>query len=83
MECGLYFVKDEKAGCLTPYCQHNDEVAKREFAYLFESNSSSKMAPFPNDFSLWRAGTFCFETGLITECNPVLLMRGSDVNVQN
>lgn len=77
MELELYMIKDEMNGYTTPIPFNNENIAKRYFKDQMLTNVT--MINSPEDFSLWKAGTFNTEKGTIKQTNEdlKLLERGS------
>lgn len=69
----LYAVKDMKGDFnSTIISVQNDDMAKRTIPYIAESNELYKR--YPEDFVLYRIGTFDFASGTITpEALPVFI----------
>lgn len=65
-----YSIFDRKAGVyLTPFFAVNDQVADRSFQALAKRPEST-IASAPEDFSLYRIGEFCDDSGEITPSAP-------------
>lgn len=71
-----YAIKDEHNGYATPIPFPNDETAKRYFREMQQENITIRYTP--EDFSIWRLGTFNTETGE-TQNNVTLLERGQKI----
>lgn len=65
----LYAIKDCKSGYLAPQCDSNKDLAVRNFAQAIASGSSI-MGFAPEDFELYKIGTYDTDCGLVTSCTP-------------
>jgi len=55
----LYSIRDHKAGAShAPYTAQNDGIAMRYAANLMTDNPTSDLARYPNDYALYRLGSF-------------------------
>lgn len=64
-QVNIYTVLDKKAGIYnTPQFLVNDEVAIRLFEFLV-NQPESVMARYPEDYSLYRIGSYDLDTGII------------------
>lgn len=80
MVFNVYSIRDVNAGFNQPFCDVNDAVAKRNFAYAVNNSDLPGFAP--GDFDLYKLGTFDTECGMFTVDNlPCLVVHG--VNVYN
>lgn len=61
----LYSVRDSLTGFGYPFVQPNDEAAVRNFRYLLTRESGSEFSIKPDDYSLFRVGSFDTEDGSI------------------
>ena len=72
MKYGIYAVKDQLVGFMSPTLDKNDETAKRNF-----KSSVNRMDHdgdyIVNDLALYCLGEFDVETGVITSRDPVLV----------
>lgn len=57
----MYAIKDELNGYTVPIPMYSEEVAKRYLKDQYEGNPTIKNSP--EDFSLWKVGTFDSDTG--------------------
>lgn len=74
----LYSIKDNKGNFSAIITFNNDEVAKRNLVFLLDQDALYKR--YPEDFSLFRTGSFDFESGIITaENTPVYICSLADV----
>ncbi|QCS36501.1 nonstructural protein [Capybara microvirus Cap3_SP_433] len=82
MMYNLYSIKDVVSGEYGyPMAIMNDNLARRTF---FELGSNSKeMQDFPNDFELWRVGTFDSQRGTVKEQEKTFLQRGYNIKEMN
>lgn len=66
MKVGLYAIKDELADNFMPTMEFKSEAeAKRTFKYLINDKKNDLMNSCPEDYSLWKIGTFEKNTGKI------------------
>jgi hypothetical protein len=78
---GVYTIYDSKAKFYsTPFYSPNDDTAIREFVRIV-NDTASNINPFPDDYSLFKIGTFSDTTGLISPQDINLLTLGNDVKV--
>lgn len=62
---GIYCIRDSKTGFLTPTADQNDQTAMRNFAHA-SMQKDTLFFSHPQDYSLFRVGTFDSESGIIT-----------------
>lgn len=68
----IYSIKDLKGDFTAVFCLPNDEYAVRSLPMMAKSNEL--YARYPEDFALYRVGTFDFESGIIAaESTPVFI----------
>lgn len=60
MVYGIYVMRDNKVGFLSPTFDLNDDVAQRNFSYGI--NNNNVMSFSPADFDLFKLGTYDNET---------------------
>lgn len=76
---GIYALRDDKTGWLTPHVDVNDGSAIRNFKQAI-SNKDSTMNFAPGDFGLYKLGEYDSEKGTIIAGTGVpCLLRGDDV----
>ena len=81
MKFGVYAMKDNLSGFLTPTFEVNDDVAMRNFAYAV-SHKDTLLYAEKKDFDLYKIGEYDSETGHLEPLESVnMLMQGSAVNV--
>lgn len=72
MKYGIYCIKDNLIGFMTPTLEKNDDVAKRNF-----KSSVNRMHEsgdyIVNDLALYCCGEFDVETGVITSRDPSIV----------
>lgn len=73
----MYAVRDVKTGFLSPFCETNEATARRSFARAIAS-PDALMHSNPEDFSLYRVGTFYPDSGEIDDCLPQLICQAVD-----
>jgi len=79
LSMALFSIWDNKAKFhSTPWFSPNDDTAIREFVRVVNDGSSAINAS-PDDYTLFRIGTFDSDTGLITAEDKKLLSLGTDV----
>lgn len=75
----MYAIRDKKVGFLTPTIDQNNAAAIRNFEHACQQ-SQNLMFSHPEDFDLYRIGTFDTETGrLIPEEIPVPVVSAADM----
>lgn len=81
MEYPVYSIRDSRTGFMAPTLDQNDDSASRNFLFAVK-NSRDVMGAFPDEFSLYRLGTFNTESGVFQlEPVPVHVATGSSVSV--
>lgn len=70
MKYNIYSVKDHKAWFSQIWNDYNDECAKRGFSQMM-SNPDNVMGFNPQDFDLFRIGTFDSDTGKVEGVWPI------------
>lgn len=78
MVFGIYAIKDVYTGYLNPTFEGNDSVARRNFEHAV-CRADSLLYSHPNDYDLYRIGTFDSETGVIISCVPELIVGASSI----
>lgn len=73
MKYDVYSVRDALVGFGFPVPMDNDAVAVRNFGETHKNVGS------PEDFSLWKIGSFDTETGTIVSDLPSMLVQLTDV----
>lgn len=69
MILGIYAMRDHKSGFLTPTLDSDDKIAIRNFQLAFKAaRNDSLFANFPEDYSLYRLGSYDTDSGEITSC---------------
>ncbi len=77
MEYPVYSIRDSRTGFMAPTLDQNDDAAARNFLFAVK-NSRDVMGAFPDEFSLYRLGTFDTESGVFSpESVPVHVAVGS------
>lgn len=79
---GIYCVKDEKTGFMTPTIDLNDPSAYRNFEHAIISTRSSLMFTHKNDFALYKLGSFDSVTGEVTVDDKKLIVDGSSIVIE-
>ena len=78
---GVYAAKDQLSGWLPVSCDSNDSTAIRNFNAALKAPGSI-MHFSPDDFRLYKVGTYDSDTGILTSCEPEFLFEGrKDENV--
>lgn len=73
MKQNIYSIFDAAAGVYNvPFFQNNDALALRAFSDL-ANDQDTTIGRHPNDYTLYRIGTFNIETGLVEAENPASL----------
>lgn len=65
MICGVYSIRDVKHCFLTPTFDYNDQTAIRNFRHAIVATDSIFNSS-PEDFDLFKIGTFDNEKGILT-----------------
>lgn len=75
MTYGIYSVRDNKVGFGAPFVDMSNQTAIRGFA--FAVNQKSEVMSFaPEDYDLYRVGSFDTEKGEVEHCMPEFLVSG-------
>lgn len=72
MIISIYSIQDALNGFGSPTLQNNDAAAYRSFAEVFKDVYS------PQDYSLWKLGSFDTETGELIPEVPSIVCRATD-----
>lgn len=78
MILSIYSVKDDLTGFQQPTFEINEQVAMRNFAYAI-NEVKGILSANPNDFSLFKVGEFDTDTGVITCCDPKIIVRADSI----
>lgn len=78
MKYGIYCIKDQLIGFMTPTLEKNDDVAKRNFKSSVNRMDHSGDYVV-NDLALYCCGEFDVETGVITSRDPALVVLATSV----
>lgn len=77
MEYPVYSIRDSRTGFMAPTLDQNDDSASRSFLFAVK-NSRDVMGAFPDEFCLYRLGTFNTESGVFSpEPVPAHVAAGS------
>lgn len=78
MKFEVFSIRDLNSGFNQPFCETNERVAKRSFAYAVNNSDLPGFAP--GDFDLYRLGWFDTDNGSITPFDvPELIVHGTEV----
>lgn len=77
MKIQIYCKKDNVSGFLMPQFDMYEASAVRNFS--FEVSEHNLMNFKPEDYSFWHIGEYDTETGVITGCDPQLLVHATEV----
>lgn len=75
MTLGIYSIRDQRVGWLTPTVDRNDQSAIRNFQFAV-MNEQSIFHTHCQDFSLYRIAYFDDQTAELTTFEPELLFDG-------
>lgn len=78
MKYGIYCIKDQLIGFMTPTLEKNDDVAKRNFKSSVNRMDHSGDY-IVNDLALYCCGEFDVETGVITAKDPSLVVLATSL----
>lgn len=76
MKLGVYAIRDNLTGFLSPTVEQNDASAIRNFEHAM-ANFNSLMYSHPKDYDLYRIGSFDTETGELKKELPAMIAAGS------
>ncbi len=80
MKLGVYSIRDNLTGFLTPVVEQNDNSARRNFEHAI-AQPQSLMNSHVSDYDLYKIGLFDTDTGLIENISPIeLVVSGGSVN---
>lgn len=77
MILGVYCIRDQKVGWMTPTVDQNDACAVRNFVHAIK-NTQSILNTHPKDFDLYKIGSFDSDEGCIVPQLPELVFEGSN-----
>lgn len=78
MKLSMYAIRDMKSSWLIPSCEQNDQVAIRNFRHACMS-AESVLHTHPDDFVLYRIGTYDNLIGAVLPEEPVRLVSALEV----
>lgn len=78
MTKSVYAIRDVKTNWLDPFVEVSDDAAIRGFKYAL-SNGDVLFGFAPEDFSLYKVGTFDTATGAISGTLPAFIFDGASV----
>lgn len=70
MVYGIYSIRDNLVGFMSPVVDVNENTARRNFARAV-NQADSALDFSPNDFDLYKLGSFDDQTGVIEPCLPI------------
>lgn len=70
MKYGVYSMRDNKTGFLTPTLDQNDQSAIRNFEHACQ-NIDSLFFTHPSDYSLWKIADYETDTGELFPLVPI------------
>lgn len=68
----IYSINDALIGFQSPTIMNNDAFAMRSFKESFDGVKN------PQDYSLWKIGSFDTDTGELISCVPEIVCRAND-----
>lgn len=74
----VFAIRDVKSGFLTPTIEQNGDMAIRNFHHAC-LNAQSLFYTHPEDYSLYRIGTYDVETGTIEPAVPIVHLVDASV----
>lgn len=84
MKVNLYSVRDVKAGAYNvPFCASNDAIAGRMLGGVVNGNRETSLARYPEDFQLFRIGTFSDDDGVVSPEVPAFVLNATDLVVRS
>lgn len=82
MRLGIYSIRDNLTGFLTPVVEQNDSVARRNFEHAI-MNPQSLMHSHVSDYDLYKLGYFDTESGVVEQAVPIeLIVAGGSINAK-
>lgn len=75
MILGIYAIRDQKTGYLPITVEQNDLSAIRNFEHAAQ-NVKALFYTHPEDFDLYKLGSYDNETGAVSPQDPVCIMTG-------
>lgn len=82
MILGIYSIRDNLTGFLTPVVEQNDAAARRNFEHAI-MNPQSLMHSHVSDYDLYKLGYFDTETGVLEQAEPIeMVVAGGSVNAK-
>ena len=78
MKLPMFSVRDVKHAFWAPQVEQNDDVAKRNFAFMVNTNSITQFTP--SDFDFYKVGYFDTQKGTVEPIEvPEFICSGSSV----
>uniref|UniRef100_A0AAU8B6U0 Nonstructural protein n=3 Tax=unclassified Microvirus TaxID=338099 RepID=A0AAU8B6U0_9VIRU len=78
MVYGVYVIRDQRTSFLTPTFDYNDASAMRNFEHALQQKESL-MFSHPEDYSLYKIGTYDTDKGVISPQLNKLLVDGNSL----
>lgn len=75
MKVGIYSMRDQLSGFLTPTFELNDQIAIRNFSFAIKKPDTLLFAS-AKDFDLMKIGEFDSETGELIPLSPTVVCQG-------
>lgn len=75
MKIGIYSMRDQLSGFLTPTFELNDQIAIRNFSFAIKKPDTLLFAS-AKDFDLLKIGEFDSETGELHPLSPTVICQG-------
>jgi hypothetical protein len=75
----IYCLRDKKVGYMAPMIEDNDPTAVRSLRHSIGLDKSLLTYTHPEDFTLYRLGSYDTSTGVITPCQPEIVIELSDI----
>ena len=74
MKYGMYAIRDQLVGYLSPSLAKNDDVAIRQFSMMINGDEGTLLATSPQYFDLYKVGEFDEEKGELIPKKPIELV---------
>lgn len=80
----MFAIRDSAAETFhPPFCARATGQATRDFAtQINRADKDNPLYLHPEDFELYRVGTYNDNTGTIESCAPQIVMRGKDAKTE-
>lgn len=80
----VYAIRDSLTGYMQPTFEVNDAVAMRNFrSAILNVRSGNLLNSDPQDFNLFKIGSFDSDSAQLVPCDPVPILSGTSVMLES